>query len=74
VGKAFRRIEKQVEGRRPLRTRYVPFPARMRAVEVLLLELSAYIALHVATDSASADDLGFVEAYEEFKKHLEGTV
>jgi len=46
----------------------------MRAVEVLLLELSAYIALHVATDSADPNDNGLVEAHEEFKKLLEGTV
>jgi len=43
-------------------------------VEVLLLELSAYLAFHVATDPETAGDAALVEAYEEFKKLLEGTV
>lgn len=74
MGKAFRRLEKQVEGRRTLRSRYVPVPARIRALEVFLLELGAYLALHVANDPEAAGDSGLVESYEEFKKLLEGTV
>lgn len=74
MGKAFRRLETQVQGRRGLRTRYVPFPARVRALEVFLLELGAYLAVHIANDPASPGDAGLTEAYEEFKKLLEGTV
>lgn len=74
MGKAFRRLEKQVEGRRALRTRYVPFPARIRALEMLALELGAYLALHVANNPEDSSDSALVEAYEEFKKLLEGTV
>jgi len=74
MGKAFRRLETQVQGRRGLRTRYVPFPARVRELEKFLLELGAYLALHVANNPEDPSDAGLVESYEEFKKHLEGTV
>lgn len=47
---------------------------RIRELEKLLLELGAYTALHIANDEEDASDQAVVEAYTEFKKHLEGTV
>lgn len=73
MGKAFRRLEKQVQGRNPGRTRYVPFPVRVAELEVALLELMSYVNT-IATDKESAQDQAFVEAYTAFKQHLEGTV
>lgn len=43
-------------------------------MEKFLLELGAYLALHVATDEEDASDSALVEAYHTFKKHLEGTI
>lgn len=74
MGKAFNRLEKQVQGRTGLRTRYVPFPVRMLEVEKFLLELGAYLATEIASDPDSPSDASFVSAYTEYKKHLEGTV
>jgi len=74
MGKAFNRLEKQVQGRTGLRTRYVPFPVRMLEVEKFLLELGSYLSTVVATDPDSPGDAALVSAYTEYKKHLEGTV
>lgn len=74
MGKAFRRLEKQVQGRNPGRTRYVPFPVRVSELEVAVLELMAYLAVQIATDPESPPDQALTEAYASFKKHLEGTV
>lgn len=74
MGKAFRRLERQVQGRTPTRVRYIPLPHRTTELEVFLLELGAYLALHVANDPEDASDQAFIEAYHQFKKHLEGTV
>lgn len=74
MGKAFARLEKQVQGRSSTRQRWIPPTVRTAEVEKALLEVMAYLALHVATDENDASDSALVAAYHEFKKHLEGTV
>lgn len=74
MGKAFRRLEKQVQGRTAPRSRWIPPAVRCAEVEKFLLELGAYLALHIANDENDPSDVGLVESYHEFKKHLEGTV
>lgn len=74
MGRAFRRLTKQVEGRTTPRKRWLPIPQRLLQSEKLLLELAAYLATEVANDEASASDQALVEAYHEFKKFLEGVV
>jgi len=74
MGKAFNRLTSQVQGRNPGRTRFVPLPARFKELEVALLETMAYLCVHIANDKDSPPDAALTAAYEEFKKHLEGTV
>jgi len=74
MGKAFNRMTRQVMGRSQTRVRRVPFPLRVAALEVLLLEVSAYLAVTLAQNPEDAADHALVEAYHEFKKHLEGTI
>lgn len=74
MGKAFRRLEKQVQGRTSTRQRWIPPAVRCAELEKALLEVMHYLATEVANDEASASDSAFTEAYHEFKKHLEGTV
>lgn len=74
MARAFTRLERQVRGRSGSRTRYVPFPTRVAEMEKFLLELGAYLALHVANDPEDASDQALVAAYTDFKKHLEGTI
>lgn len=74
MGKAFNRLTRQVMGRSQARVRRVPFPTRVAALEVMVLELAAYLAVHVANDPESPPDAALTAAYTEFKKHLEGTI
>lgn len=74
MGKTFQRLEKQVQGRRAGASRHLSWAARIRNTEVFLLELGAYIQLHVATNPEDASDANVVASYTEFKKALEGTV
>lgn len=74
MGKAFNRLEKQVQGRRAGATRHLSWDARIRNTEVFLLELGSYIQLHVATNPEDASDANVVAAYTDFKVALEGTV
>lgn len=74
MGKTFKRLEKQVQGRTGSRQRWIPPTVRIAELEKFVLELGAYLALHVANDEDDPSDHALVEAYTEFKKHLEGTV
>jgi len=74
MGKAFKRLEKQVQDRSRGLNRVVSWDARIRHTEVFLLELGSYLQLHVATDMESAADAALVAAYTDFKVHLEGTI
>lgn len=74
MGKAFRRLERQVEGRTGTRWRWIPPAVRCAEVEKFVLELGAYLALHVANDPDDPSDAALVEAYTDFKKHLEGII
>lgn len=74
MGKAFRRLEKQVQDRRAGAARSLSYSARLRSTEVFLLELGSYLQKHVATNPEDASDQALLEAYTDFKKALEGTV
>jgi len=74
MGKAFRRLEKQVGERRAGANRFITWQTRIRNVEVFLLELGSYLQKHVATNPEDASDSALLEAYTEYKKVLEGTV
>lgn len=74
MGKTFRRLVKQVDGRSSPRVRVVPWSARISALEVALLECMHYLATQCANDEASAADQGITEAYHAFKAHLEGVL
>lgn len=74
MAKAFTRLTAQVQGRNGLRPRRVPYTERMRALEVALLETMAYLALEVANDPQSPSDMNLVQAYNDLKVHLEGTI
>lgn len=74
MGKAFRRLEKQVSERRAGRTRQLSWDARLRNTEVFLLELGSYIQLHVATNPEDASDANILQAFTDYKVALEGTV
>jgi len=73
MGKAFRRLEKQVADRARGAERVVSWQTRIRAVEVYLLELGAYLQT-VATDKDSPGDSALAEAHRDFRAHLEGVV
>lgn len=74
MGRAFRRLSKQVEGRNPLRERYVTASQRIGELEVFLLEIGQYLSVHVATDPDDPSDAAFCEAFSDFKKLLERVV
>lgn len=74
MGKAFKRLEKQVQDRRAGAARAVSWSDRIRNTEVFLLELGSYLQKHVATNPEDASDQGLLEAYTDYKKALEGTV
>lgn len=74
MGKAFKRLEKQVQDRRAGATRVVSWSDRIRNTEVFLLELGSYVQKHVATNPEDASDQAFLEAYTDYKRTLEGTV
>jgi len=75
MGKAFRRLEKQVNDRvrQPGRS-WVPTEVRLRNTEVFLLELGSYIQKHVATNPEDESDSSFLAAYTDYKVALEGTI
>lgn len=74
MGRAFNRLQKQVSERRQERDRYLPQAVRLRNMEVMLLELGAYVVQNFATDADSPTDSAFVGAFTEFRKALERTV
>lgn len=74
MGKAFKRLEKQVSERRAGASRHLSWDARIRNTEVFLLELGSYIQLHVATNPDDASDSNIIVAYTDFKVALEGTI
>jgi len=75
MGKAFRRLEKQVNDRvTATRRPFIPLDTRVRHCEVFLLELGAYLAVHVATNPDDASDANFIASYTDFKVSLESTV
>jgi len=73
MGKAFKRLEGTVAGRRAGFERVVTWQSRLRAMEVYLLELGAYLQT-VAVDKESPTDTALNEAHEDFKRHLEGVL
>jgi len=73
MGKAFRRLEKQVGDRRAGASRIVSWQTRISALEVYLLELGAYLQT-VAVDKESPGDSALAEAHRDFKLHLEGVL
>lgn len=73
MGKAFRRLEKQVGDRRAGANRVVSWQSRIRNLEVYLLELGSYLQT-IATDKESAADSALAEAHAEYRKVLEGVV
>lgn len=75
MGKAFKRLEKQVNDRVSRTTRsWVPTETRLRHAEVFLLELGSYVQKHVATNPEDESDAAFLAAYTDFKVALEGTI
>jgi len=73
MGKAFRRLEKQVGDRRAGASRVVSWQTRLRSLEVYLLELGSYLQT-IAVDKESPADAALAEAHAEYKRTLEGTV
>lgn len=73
MGKAFRRLEKQVGDRRAGANRVVSWQTRISALEVYLLELGSYLQT-IAVDKDSPADASLAEAHGEYRKHLEGVL
>lgn len=73
MGKAFRRLEKQVGDRRAGSYRVVSWQSRISALEVYLLELGSYLQT-IAVDKDSPADASLAEAHRDFKLHLEGVL
>lgn len=76
MGKAFKRLEKQVGDRRAGVQRQATWQSRIAALEVFLLELGA--AMMTEIQLTDGDVLphrqALVEAYTDYRKHLEGVV
>jgi len=73
MGKAFRRLEKQVGDRRAGANRIVSWQSRLTAMEVYLLELGSYLQT-IAVDKDAPADAALAEAHRDFKLHLEGVL
>lgn len=74
MAKAFNRLRKQVQDRRSY-DRAPNLTARVRRIEEHLFEMSALLVHSIAThgegDEPDKQAQSFLEASEEFKKHLE---
>jgi len=73
MGKAFRRLEKQVGDRRAGANRVVSWQTRLSSLEVYLLELGSYLQT-IAVDKEAPADAALAEAHADFRKHLEGVL
>lgn len=73
MGKAFRRLEKQVGDRRTGASRVTSWQTRIASLEVYLLELGAYLQT-IAVDKDAPADAALAEAHRDFRAHLEGVV
>jgi len=73
MGKAFKRLEKQVGDRRHGAARQRSWASRIASVEVYLLEVGAYLQT-IAVDKDSPSDSALAEAHRDFVANLEGTL
>lgn len=74
MAKAFNRLRKQVQDRRSYE-RPANLTARIRRIEEHVFEMSSLVVHSIAThgegDEPDAHTAGFLQAHEEFRKHLE---
>jgi len=73
MGKAFRRLEKQVGDRRTGAAHFRTWQSRIAALEVYLLEVGSYLQT-IAVDKDSPADSALAEAHRDFVANLEGTL
>lgn len=73
MGRTFNKLVKQVSGRRSGRDRFVNLDERLRNIEVMLLELNAYVSRATFTPDGSGGqpEADVLEAMTDFKKTLE---